>query len=437
MVLSNNQMIIALVANIFQTYISYRLMHLLFPQGSLGKQRERFSYGLYYVVNNVVYLQSNEPIMILLVNIILYGIISMQYGGQWTKRAAAIGLTIGLNGVAEVCVTLGLNALGYGDPKHYDDEAYFICQMAIQTVSYIIVLICMNIKRSRQDIALPVMYWFAIILVPFSTLFITATFTIVMTSQHIALMMICAIMMFGLNIMVFYLYDRLQEVYQAKMAGELLKRQNEAYLKELKFITKSSEQLKKLRHDFVHHVDALQKLTDQERWDELQQYLARIAVESDDEELFHTGNLIIDSGLNLNASHIRRSQITMDYKINIPEELAIEPFDLNVIFGNLLDNAIEAVEQLEPEQRQIKLQLEFDNSALYLLIANPCRTDLTFDEAHVETTKPDRANHGLGLKNVRSAVERYPGSYAHFYTEAGWFYGEILLYEPNSDTNLL
>ena len=43
-------MIIALVANIFQTYISYRLMHLLFPQGSLGKQRERFSYGLYYVV---------------------------------------------------------------------------------------------------------------------------------------------------------------------------------------------------------------------------------------------------------------------------------------------------------------------------------------------------------------------------------------------------
>ena len=181
----------------------------------------------------------------------------------------------------------------------------------------------------------------------------------------------------------------------------------------------------------------MQKLTDQERWDELQQYLARIAVESDDEELFHTGNLIIDSGLNLNASHIRRSQITMDYKINIPEELAIEPFDLNVIFGNLLDNAIEAVEQLEPEQRQIKLQLEFDNSALYLLIANPCRTDLTFDEAHVETTKPDRANHGLGLKNVRSAVERYPGSYAHFYTEAGWFYGEILLYEPNSDTNLL
>ena len=95
-----------------------------------------------------------------------------------------------------------------------------------------------------------------------------------------------------------------------------------------------------------------------------------------------------------------------------------------------MDNAIEAIRQLPIEQRQIKLQLTYDSSVLYLFVSNPCGKELEIHNGLITSTKADHDNHGLGLKSVYRSVQRYPGSLAQIETEEGWFHADIILYEP-------
>ena len=448
--MTTNQIIIALMAGAFQAYIIYRLMHIFFEQDSRWGQGELASYVIYWVINSAVYLGQDNAMIVLLSNIALYLALSLQYSRLWRKRVLGTILTLGLTAVSEGIVTLGMNALGYGHPFYYDDGTYLMCQLAIQIVSFAIVLLYANIKRSRQEVKLPLLYWFATFMVPLSTLYVVTIFSLVEESGHMNQILLCALVMFGLNIMIFYLYDGLQTEYQEKLTREMiaqqnkldnerLARQNDAYVKELNLIADSNERIRMIRHDTINHVIVLRNLISQSKNEEALQYLSRLENETaaDEAELFRTGNLIIDGILNAKVTVIQQSQIKVERHINIPDKLAIAAFDLSVIIGNLMDNAIEAVQQLPEEQRKIKLQMTYDGSALYLFVSNPCDKELDIQDGLIETSKTDQDNHGLGLKSVHRSVDRYPGSLWNVNTEDGWFCAEMMLYEPENERNSL
>ena len=443
MVATTNQMVTAFLVNAFQAYIIYRLMHIFFERASRWGKMEYASYAFYWALNSIVYIGLDNPLGIFFINIALYYSLTRQYSRQWKERSLAAILILGVLMLSEASVTSALSGLGFKDHRHYDDKIYLISQYATQTISYIVVLLYSSSKRSRQAIEIPGRYWCALILVPASTLCIAATFSLMLDSQYIYLMMICIGVMFGLNLMIFYLYTSLQKEYQEKLDSQmlaqqnkldndLLAQQNEAYVKELNLAADANERVRMMRHNTINHVSALRKLISQSKNEEALQYLARVEDEItvDEAAIFHTGNLIVDGILNAKLSAIQQDQITIEQQINIPDRLAIEPFDLSVIIGNLMDNAIEAIRQLPIEQRQIKLQLTYDSSVLYLFVSNPCGKELEIHNGLITSTKADHDNHGLGLKSVYRSVQRYPGSLAQIETEEGWFHADIILYEP-------
>ena len=107
---------------------------------------------------------------------------------------------------------------------------------------------------------------------------------------------------------------------------------------------------------------------------------------------------------------------------------AISARDICTIFGNLLDNAAEAVLKLaDPKERIIQVEAARSGAFLLIRVENRCGDDVMVSaEGLPRTTKRDKAEHGIGLKSVRLTAERLGGS-LNLSVEDGWFTAGVLL----------
>lgn len=89
----------------------------------------------------------------------------------------------------------------------------------------------------------------------------------------------------------------------------------------------------------------------------------------------------------------------------------VDGLDLCVIVGNALDNAIEAVESLPPEEREIHLRLARSHGMALLSVQNFHRGVLRQDgQGFFKTSKADASNHGYGLHGIAQIAEKYDGT---------------------------
>lgn len=88
----------------------------------------------------------------------------------------------------------------------------------------------------------------------------------------------------------------------------------------------------------------------------------------------------------------------------------MEPADLYALFGNALENAIEATEQLEdPAQKQIAITVRPVNGFYSILIQNYTRVPLKLEHGLPQTSKADTQNHSYGVRSMQLLVEKYGG----------------------------
>lgn len=143
------------------------------------------------------------------------------------------------------------------------------------------------------------------------------------------------------------------------------------------------------------------------------------------QEYVATGNDTIDSLLNYKIQKAKDVLNLVETKIRIPEKLNLHSFDLNVVLGNLLDNAIDA--SVQTKEKELKITMKLDKGVLFLNICNSCRGIAEGKRGILETTKSDKMNHGIGLKNVRRIVEKYHGD-MEFLCENGSMEADIMIY---------
>ena len=85
--------------------------------------------------------------------------------------------------------------------------------------------------------------------------------------------------------------------------------------------------------------------------------------------------------------------------------------DIASLFGNIVDNAIEAVSSLEPEKRMISLSVAPKEGLLLIHSDNCLPFALKLDEEGIpQTSKEDKLNHGFGIKSIRYIAEKYHGN---------------------------
>ena len=168
---------------------------------------------------------------------------------------------------------------------------------------------------------------------------------------------------------------------------------------------KDEERIRSIYHDMKNHLLVLEGSQGTEATRQMAQELrSQIA---DYENYIHTGNDFLDIIIRDKAEKAREKHIDFSAFIDFSGVDFIEPLDISTLFGNGIDNAIEASEKLPEEQRVILVKAGKVQDFVSILIENNCS-----DEVHTEghTTKADKFLHGFGISNMKKAAEKYSGT---------------------------
>ena len=105
----------------------------------------------------------------------------------------------------------------------------------------------------------------------------------------------------------------------------------------------------------------------------------------------------------------------------------MDPFDISILIGNALDNAVEAVMKFsEPDKRLIYITIEQVKHFVRIRIENTVAEIPAFENGIPKTTKKDTENHGYGMKSMETIVNKYDGSIVGK-VNGEWFELQILL----------
>ena len=121
-------------------------------------------------------------------------------------------------------------------------------------------------------------------------------------------------------------------------------------------------------------------------------------------EYSKTGNKDVDSLINYELTLASEFGTEIICDIELPEQLNITSFDMTIILGNLLDNAIEALRQ--SKKKLLIITIKYMKGIIRIDIEN------TYDSNYKR--KPDGREHGIGLLSVMNTLEKYHGNLKTF-----------------------
>lgn len=84
--------------------------------------------------------------------------------------------------------------------------------------------------------------------------------------------------------------------------------------------------------------------------------------------------------------------------------------DIYSLFGNILDNALEAVMKLPVEKRIVSLSVKKIGAMILIHSDNYFAGQLQFEGGSIVTNKKDKTAHGYGILSVRRTAEKYGGA---------------------------
>ena len=178
-------------------------------------------------------------------------------------------------------------------------------------------------------------------------------------------------------------------------------------------------------HDLKHQVQAIRAVKDEkERETYLEKIEKSVQIYS---AIVRTGNEILDTILTEKSLICENSGIHINCVADGSLLAFMNPVDLYTLFGNALDNAIEAVRKLESkEKRVIDIMLYERQSFLMLQIVNPMCGEVKFEDGLPLTTKAKNGYHGYGMKSMLHTIQKNEG---HLTTEVknGCFYFNVML----------
>ena len=301
-------------------------------------------------------------------------------------------------------------------------EIYAIALVARLLILGIVYLLLKNFKYKMQmkdSVVLTLVFLIAFAIVIFTVFNLlnlerTADLTLYISSGILATIFFI-IFMYSKNI----LYLREQEQRDKVQIAQL--QQQYAYYQDK---LKDEERIRSIYHDMKNHLLVLEgsQGTDETR-KMAQELRSQIA---DYENYIHTGNDFLDIIIRDKAEKAREKHIDFSAFIDFGGVDFIEPLDISTLFGNGIDNAIEASEKLPEDQRVILVKAGKVQNFVSILIENNC-SDKVHTDGH--TIKADKFLHGFGISNMKKAAEKYSGTCTTA-QENGKFTLKILLSLP-------
>ena len=124
------------------------------------------------------------------------------------------------------------------------------------------------------------------------------------------------------------------------------------------------------------------------------------------EEIIYSANPVVNAILKVKSVKAKEKEIPMQVTTLLPQRVSVDIGDMGVLYGNLLDNAIEAAMAVEQEKRYVHVESKFQEGRLLLSIKNSKPSGTS---SYQQTSKKDKIKHGRGIRSVRKVAEKYGG----------------------------
>lgn len=190
----------------------------------------------------------------------------------------------------------------------------------------------------------------------------------------------------------------------------LLEKQITAQIGYYSRIDKLNTEMREFRHDYKNHMICLQALVEKGQLDDAAQYLKGITMQNIiDLNKFQSGNRIADAILSDKAELAKQHGISLTFHGVIYEN--IPAADICTILSNALDNAVEACGKIDDGEKIIAADCVYAHNVQIIRVTNTVAENVNIVNGTVETSKPDKSSHGIGLYNIRKVVGKYSGDF--------------------------
>lgn len=405
----------------------YKLVSSSFEEPKYSRKAEIASYVIYGVLMSVVYLLIRVPMVLLFFNIISLFLVTLNYDSKFMYKVVC---TFSVYIFLALIETVIWRLSGFFEMFMLKNTEYnsVVGLIMARVLTLAFSHIFEKVKKSKdKKVQLPYYYYTAqlVILIALLYLFLVSINGTLVTIWQIIFSGGALVLITSITILV---DEKVFNTIVVEGENKLLKQQNLAYENQFEIEKLSMEEMKSIRHDIKNHILVLNSIYKRGKAQEFEEYISKIISDIDNEnKMVNTNNFIVDSILNVKLKELANENVKLTTDIRIQSKLNILSYDLTTILSNLIDNAITAVRKCE-DSRKLSLYMHCVKGSLIILIDNSFNENIIVENGSFKTTKKQTGEHGIGIKNIKDAVEKYNGDIRIDYTE-NLFSVEILI--PN------
>lgn len=415
---------IYILGNLFMAYVIYKFVHIFYSVCKVKKNIEKFAYIGYFILITITHVYFKIPIAVMVVNILLLFLLTLLYEGKVKKAVLSVAfIYFSLMTIETIFAFLtSILSLDLLAPFQYESGFGII---VIRIASFVMVLLVQGFGNVKSEYPLPNIYWLSLLTIPAGTIILL--FAVFMnTSLPNGIMLLCMICALAINMLTFYLYDKISALVLSQMNKRLAEELNRYYQYQVAMMKSTLENIRVIRHDLKNKLSPLYGLAVAGKNKELATQLAELVdVCCVSKEYSKSGNSMVNSIINFKLQHAEAENITITTDILVPKELSIPAFDIAVILGNLIDNALEAV--VKAEERWIYIKVKYTKGRLITEINNSFDGIIKKTGNHYQSRKMDTTSHGMGIKSVQTVLQKYDGAMQITHNEKR-FKAKLLMY---------
>ena len=342
------EQLVYLIGNAFRIYIYFKLLNTMFGTAKVKQIWIIIGFTFYFLINSFGAILFGNFTLNILTNIIPLIALSFLYESKVTSKLFVALAFYVVNMLADGIVYTIILITKV-------DSIIMSSGIATVLITFLIELIFEYIWKKRAYHEIDKLYLATILTVPIGSILVG----ILTMYQYSIKTITVAFILISFNLLIFYMYDSLQKNYEVIYEKKLLEQAVKAQHSELELLQESQNRIRYLQHDFKNHlisiVNYAKKADNQGLIHYIEEGLGFLSLH---QQFVDTGNSEIDSILNYKLQEMKNKNVHLKYSITIPKDLKINVFDLNIILGNLLNNAIEAIEKAERKYFFINIYFE-------------------------------------------------------------------------------
>ncbi len=222
---------------------------------------------------------------------------------------------------------------------------------------------------------------------------------------------ICIVVLLAIPTVAMFLYQmfwwlakKMTESAELQQSYDLLRMEE----KQFQVTYRHLMDLKEMRHDFRQHLLIISEYIETGQIEKLKEYIAPLVQSVEKKPIQRCENQAVNAIISHYDTLASEQNVRVLWGVHLDENLPVSEADICRVIGNLLENAIHAVSGLYESDRFVDLRagmIEEDTLAIH--IANPYKGSIPLDKEGLPIIQ--NKNHGIGLRSVKSAAEKYNG----------------------------